>query len=75
MSVSVQIICDNCGGFIHSDVVGIVNTIGQTRVVHKSFVISESRDGTHYCGPACMVKAYSNQVCAEWGKEKGTADV
>jgi len=75
MSVSVQIVCDNCKAYIIQNQVGVVDPKGLSSVRNINSIATDYRDSKHYCGPACMVKAYSNQVCTEWGKEKGTADV
>lgn len=73
--MSVQIVCDNCKAYIIQNQVGVVDPDGVSSVRHINNIATDYRDSKHYCGPACMVTAYSNQVCAEWGKEKGTPDV
>ena len=75
MSVSVQIVCDNCKAYIIQNQVGVVTPTGTSSVRHINNIATDYRDSKHYCGPACMVKAYSNYACEEWGREKEVPSV
>jgi hypothetical protein len=75
MSISVQIVCDNCGANVIQNEVGVVTAIGTSVITNINRVSTEYRDSNHYCSPACMVKVYSKQVSEDWQREKGIVNV
>jgi len=74
MSVSVQIVCDNCKAYIIQNQVGVVTPEGSSFVRNINDIAQDYRDSKHYCSPACMVKVYSNQVDKEWVNQKESQD-
>lgn len=70
MSISIQIVCDNCGANVIQNEVGVVTNI-DTTVVANINSAAEYKNAEHYCSPACMVKAYSAKVQNLWQIEKG----